>query len=147
MPVGKMSVHIDFDEEKRTPVSQHLELLFGRDALLANFDNWHRLVKPYLAAMPEFFPIRQHVENMMASLNKIQIGLITADLPALLDSFRWLDKLMLEASSRGGTPNVGRQKQADDDPDMEEIEFADFPIEMMEFIRRPLLKLGGLVTG
>jgi hypothetical protein len=140
MPVGKMSIHIDFDEETREPVSQYLELLFSRDSLLSNFDRWHSMVKPELEAMPDHFPIRPHVENLMVQVGEIQRALIVAELPSLLNSFQWLDKLMLEAISRGGTPTVARERPSDDDPEMNEIDATDFPVEMMEFIRRPLLK-------
>jgi hypothetical protein len=140
MPVGKMSVHIDFDEERKTPVSQHLELLFSRDALVNNYDRWHRMVGPELEAMPEYFPIRPHVEKMMVGLDGIQLALLIAELPSLLHSFQWLDTLMHEAAWRGGTPTVARENSAEDDAEVGEIDFTDFPVEMMEFIRRPLLK-------
>lgn len=146
MPVGKMSVHIDFDEESSQPLSQSLELLFSRDALLDNYNNWHRMVKSELEAMPEYFPIRPHVESVKGSLEEIQKALIVAELPSLLQSLLWLDRLMLEASWRGGTPTVAREKTADADSEMNEIEATDFPVEMMEMLRRPLLKHGGFGT-
>ena len=144
MPVGKMSIHVDFDEEKNQPVSQYLELLFSRDLLLSNFKGWHKMVMPDLEAMPEYFPIRPHIDDMMVQIDDIQRAVIVAESPSMLISFQWLDKLMLEATWRGGIPTVACRRPCGEEPDDDVIELADFPVGMMDIIRRPLLKHFGV---
>jgi Domain of unknown function (DUF5615) len=146
MPVGNMSIHIDFDEESGQPISQSLEFSFSRDALLANYDKWHKKVRPDLESMPDHFPIRPHVDAVMEHIESLQMQLLVADLPTVLDSLCWLDKLMLEVTWRGGKPTVARRRPSNEDPDSDVIECKDFPVEMMEMLRRPMLKHFGFGT-
>ena len=146
MPVGKISIHVDFDEEKNQPVSQYLELLFSRDLLLSNFKGWHKMVMPDLEAMPEYFPIRPHVDDMMVQIDDIQRAVIVAESPSMLISFKWLDKLMLEATWRVEYPPSLAGDRATENRMMTLSRLAYFPVGIMDIIRRPLLKHFGVGT-
>lgn len=146
MPLGKMSIHADFDEETRQPISQSIDFLYCRASLLTTYDRWHKKVKADLEALPEYFPIRPGVDEMMGQISDLQKSFVVADVPALLDSLQWLDALMLEATWRGGSPIVARERPSAEDADMDVLESTPFPVEMMELLRRPFHKHFGFGT-
>lgn len=146
LPVGRMTIKARTPEEGAQSISQSLDIEFDRDLLLGTFDSWGGKVKADLKAMPVSFPIRPHIEEMMALIEKLQLAQTAADGPALLDSLDWLDGLSLEASWRGGDPAVGFERP---DPQVEGdllISLAHFPLEMMRLLRNPAHRIFGVGT-
>ena len=146
MPVGNMRFNMQCGEEPSQGISQSLEFAFCRDSLLSSFDSWGTQVKSELESVPAYFPIRPLITEMMKHVETLQVSQILANCPALIESFQWLDRLLLEASWRGGMPVIGTRKPVPDEEEDCEISMEHFPLELMEMLRKPFHSLFGVGT-
>ena len=143
MPIGKISINTRLGEETPPSMSQSLEVAFSRDGLLSNFDSWGTQIKSELASLPAYFPIRPYITEMMTQVEKLQLSQILARCPKLIESFQYLDRLLLEASGRGGMPCICIKTPVPDEEEDYNISMEHFPLELMEMLRKPFQSLFG----
>jgi hypothetical protein len=149
MPIGHMSINAIPANKAgmRSPgTSQSLKVAFSRDSLLSNYDSWSPLVKSELASLPEFFPIRPLIAEMMIEVEKLQLSQTLANIPALIKSLHWLDKLVLEASFPGGMPCIGTRTPPPSVGEDYIISLEHFPLELMDMLRESYLQFSGAGT-
>ncbi len=143
MPIGKMSINMQLGEETPPGVSQSLEVAFSRDSLLSNFDSWGSQIESELGSLPACFPIRPYITEMMTHVEKLQLSQILSRCPKLIESFQWLDRLLLEASGRGGMPCICIRTPVPGEEEDFDISMEHFPLELMEMLRKPFHSLFG----
>ncbi len=146
MPVGKLSFSMRYEDDTGQHATQTVDFAFSRDGLLSNYDSWGNKVKPELESLPDYFPIQPLISEMMQCLDKLQLSQTAANAPALIESLGWLDRMLLEASWRGGMPCICIREPLSETEEDCNIQIDRFPLELMEMLRKPLHKVFGVGT-
>jgi hypothetical protein len=146
MPIGHMSINalsaIEADGRSQG-VSQSLKVAFSRDSLLSNYDSWGTPVRSELVSLPEYFPVRPLIAEIMTRVEKLHVSQIVANIPALIESLQWLDKLVLEASCPGGMPCISTRDSPPNVGDDFNITLEHFPLELMGMLRESYQQFSG----
>jgi hypothetical protein len=137
LPIGRIGVETRASESATSAndISQTLKIEFSRDSLLSDYDSWGPL-KSELAGLPEYFPIRPLITEMMTQIENIQITQIHANSTAVIESVEWLDRLLEEARLTEGTPSVAVRRPPPAEGGDYILAFQHFPFELMDMLRK-----------
>jgi hypothetical protein len=105
LPLGELSLNANSNPPSSDVASASLQALFLRDYLLNNFDGW-KMVKDELAKMPEKFPVDPHVEQVVASVARIDDILVRIQSADLDRHLKLLEALAKEVEHLPGSPCV-----------------------------------------
>ncbi len=105
LPLGELRLNATSNPPSPETSSGMLEALFLRDYLLNNFDGW-KMVKDELAKMPDKFPVEPHVEQVVASVARIDSTLVRVQSADLNRHLTLLESLAKEVESLPGSPCV-----------------------------------------
>lgn len=107
MPLGELmlsSVEVDPHTKE---VHHSLAVKFNRDELLSNFE-WKSQLTKEIQKLPHKFEITPYLAEMMKCLEGINLTLIEDDLPELIQSAEYIQKLISNTKSMPGIPCILR---------------------------------------
>lgn len=93
MPLGNVQFKSNIIDKETKDVEKQIEFLYDRDYLLDSFSNWKH-VKKDLAAMPRYFPISIHIDEMMKELRFIDASLLKRNKNQLAKLINQYDDLL-----------------------------------------------------
>jgi len=105
LPLGELRLNASSDPPSSEVRAGTLEALFLRDYLLTNFDGW-KMVKEELAKMPDKFPVEPHLEQVVASVARIDNTLVRIQGADLDRHLTFLESLAKEVEHLPGSPCV-----------------------------------------
>lgn len=105
LPLGELNFKANSDPPSSAVASGSLEALFLRNYLLNNFDGW-KMVKDELAKMPDRFPVGPHVDQVVASVARIDNTLVRIQSADLDQHLKFLEDLAKEVEQFPGSPCV-----------------------------------------
>lgn len=105
LPLGELRLNAASNPPSAEVSSGTLEALFLRDYLLTNFDGW-KMVEAELAKMPDKFPVEPHVEQVVASVARIDNTLVRVQSADLDRHLKLLESLANEVVNLPGSPCV-----------------------------------------
>jgi hypothetical protein len=104
MPLGGISLSSKEDPPYSGNIRYSFQTYFVRDELLT-YDSWGKIAKE-IAQLPPKIDIIPHFVQMMDCLKKINVVLITDDLPELFRSAEFIEQLISPAQGKEGIPCI-----------------------------------------
>jgi len=109
MPLGELTLHSVEVDPHTKEVHHSLAVKFKRDELLSNF-RWKSQLAKEIRELPPRFEITPHLAEMMKCLERINLTLFEDDLPELIQSAEYIQKLISDTKDMPGVPCILRFK-------------------------------------
>ena len=109
MPLGELTLHSVEVDPHTKKVHHSLAVKFNRDELLSNF-RWKSRLTKEIQKLPLRFEITPHLAEMMKCLERINLTLFEDDLPELVQSAEYVQKLISNTKDKPGVPCILRIK-------------------------------------
>lgn len=130
--------HVDFPplrlslNERLVDSQLHIkaDVLFRRNDLLAQFDDWGP-VRADLVAQPEEFPVAPLMADMMGCLEQLRTAVGVIEAEAFDDAMKTLARLRARLGNVDGTPILARLR-FDDDGSIRQSQMIDLPLFVAE---------------
>lgn len=134
MPVGSLNLNSKVINQKTSETSESIELLFNRDDLLQNYDSWGAKLSEELRQLPQKFVINPHMNEVMKSIEHINILLIEEELPKLLKSAKDLQEFLKPIEGNYGRPCILRFHDINGDGQKLNLQVEWIPLHLVEMI-------------
>lgn len=109
MPLGELTLHSVEVDPHTKEVHHSLAIKFNRDEMLSNF-RWKSQLRKEIQKLPLRFEITPHLAEMMRCLERINLTLFEDDLPELIQSAEYIQKLISNTKDMLGVPCILRIK-------------------------------------
>lgn len=110
MPPVELTLHSKETDPRSKDVQHSLAVRFNRDELLSKFNKWGSRLTREIQELPLMFEINLYLTEMMKCLERINLTLFEDDLPELIQSAEYIQKLISNTKDMLGTPCILRTK-------------------------------------
>ena len=107
LPLGRLTLDSKLVGPSPEDVRHTMAVQFNRHNLLANF-SWGSRLTEEIKQLPLRFDIGPHITEMMKCLERLNLILIGDDLPELIQSAEYIQKLVTETKGKLGVPCIFR---------------------------------------